>query len=120
MRLIAYGVSGEYVADAVDELTFKGLIRVKRGRAGNGTSHPNSYTLTYTGNFEGAPATNEWQRCTPAMVEAWTVTIRKQMADQRGSVGRKKNTPLRSSEISPLRSSEIRRVIGGSLRRISE
>lgn len=115
-----HGVSGEYVADAIDELVFKGLIRVRRGRAGAGTSHPNVYRLTWLGDHEGAPPTNEWMRCTEAMAATWASTIRKQQADRRGKVGRKKKTPLRNSEIRPLRDSEIRRVAGAGGRGIAE
>ncbi|TIM21270.1 MAG: hypothetical protein E5Y61_32435 [Mesorhizobium sp.] len=109
-QFIEYGVTGEYVADATGELEFKGIIRVQRGKAGDGTSHPNTYRLTFTGDHEGAPATNEWRRCTMAMAKAWSTTVRKQQAEQRGKLGRKKKTPLRTSEMSPLRSSEMRKV----------
>lgn len=116
----AYGVSGEYVADAIDELAFKGLVRIRRGRAGAGTSHPNVYRLTWLGDREGAPPTNEWMRCTEAVANTWSVTIRKQQADKRGAVGRKKKTPLRKPEIRPLREPEIRRAAGGGMRGIRE
>lgn len=109
-QFIEYGVTGEYVADAIDELEFKGLIRVKRGRGGLGTSHPNLYRLTFLGDWEGAPATNDWKRFTMAAAKAWSETIRKQVAEARCQVGRKKKTPLREPEISPLREPEIRKV----------
>lgn len=116
----AHGVSGEYVADAIDELAFKGLVRVRKGRAGAGSSHPNVYRLTWIGDHEGAPPTNEWKRCTEAVALLWSETIRKQQADKRGSVGRKKKTPLRETEIRPLRDSETRMVANGSGRGISK
>jgi hypothetical protein len=112
-QFIEHGVTGEYVADALDELEFKGVIRINRGRGGAGMSHPNLYRLTFTGDFEGAPATNEWQRCTAEKAKVWSETVRNLKAERRSKVGRKKNSPLRDSEIRPLRDSEIRRVVGG-------
>lgn len=109
-QFIEYGVTGEYVADALDELEYKGLIKIKRGRAGSGTSHPSLYTLTFTGTFEGIAATNEWRSCTAEKCKHWSKVVRKQRAADRAKVGRKKKSPLRVSEIPPLRNSEIRRV----------
>lgn len=102
-----YGVTGEYVADAVDELEYKGLVKVQRGRAGSGTPHSNVYTLTHVGDFEGAPATNGWRRCTMERCKRWAEVDRKVAAENRKRVGRKSKSPLRTSEISPLRTSEI-------------
>lgn len=104
-----YGVTGEYVADAVDELQYKGLVRTQKGRAGNGTAHPTVYTLTFDGTSNGLAATNEWKRFTMAEARLWSEVIRKQLADERAKVGRKKKSSLRVSEIPPLRVSEIRR-----------
>ncbi len=109
-QFVQYGVTGEYVADALDELEYKGLIKVQRGRAGTGVAHPNRFTLTFVGDFEGAPATNEWRRCTPEHCKRWAEVDRKIAAEKRGVVGRKKKSPLRDSEIRPLRDSEIRRA----------
>lgn len=109
-QFVEYGVTAEYVADAIDELEYKGLIKVKRGRAAAGTAHPNLFTLTFVGDFEGAPPTNDWRRCTRETCARWTKIDRKAAADQRGKVGRKKKSSLRVSEIPPLRVSEIRRV----------
>ncbi|RUX97252.1 MULTISPECIES: hypothetical protein [unclassified Mesorhizobium] len=107
-QFIDYGVTGEYVADATGELEFKGIVRVKRGKAGDGTSHPNTYRLTFTGDFEGAAATNEWRRFTMAKAKEWSTTVRKQLAEQRGKLGRKKKTSLRNPEMPPLGNSEMR------------
>ncbi|MCX5579112.1 hypothetical protein [Kaistia terrae] len=102
-----YGVTGEYVADAIDELEYKGLIKIDRGRAGIGTPHANVFTITYLGDYEGAAPTGEWRRCTPYQCKQWSEVDRKKAAAGRGKVGRKKKTPLRDSEILPLRNSEI-------------
>lgn len=109
-QFVDYGVTGEYVADAIDELHYKGLIKVHRGRAGSGVAHPNRFTLTFVGDFEGAPPTNEWRHCTPERCKRWSDVDRKIAAEKRGVVGRKKKSPLRDSEIRPLRDSEIRRA----------
>ena len=109
-QFIEYGVTGEYVADAIDELEFKGLIRVRRGRAGAGTSHPNIYRLTWLGDHEGARPTNEWKRCDLARAKAWSETVRQQMQNSRAKVGRKRKSPLRNSEMPPLREPEIRKA----------
>lgn len=105
-----HGVTGEYVADAIDELAYKGLIVVQRGRAGNGTAHPNEFRLTFVGDLEGAPATNEWRKCSEETCRRWDQVDRRIAADQRASVGRKRKSSLRTSEIRPLRDSEIRAV----------
>lgn len=109
-QFVEYGVTGEYVADALDELAYKGLIKIKRGRAGSGVAHPNMFTLTFVGNFEGAPPTNEWRRCTSARCKQWAEVDRKLAAEKRSGVGRKKKSSLRDSEIRPLRDSEIRKA----------
>ncbi|MEK1861201.1 MAG: hypothetical protein AAAC49_05325 [Rhizobium leguminosarum] len=109
-QFVSYGVTGEYVADAIDELEYKGLIKVRRGRAGSGVAHPNRFTLTFVGDHEGAPPTDERKRCTTERCRKWSETDRKIAADKRGRVGRKKKIPLRNPEIPPLRDSEIRRA----------
>lgn len=119
-QFVAYGVTAEYVADALDELSFKGLVDIKRGRAGNGTSHPNQYRLTFTGDFEGAAPTNEWRKFTDEHAQHWRTSLRRQSAERRSKVGRKKKSPLRNSEIRPLRNSEIRRLAAGSLKEFPE
>ncbi|MGG7578268.1 hypothetical protein [Rhizobium sp. Nf11,1] len=109
-QFVSYGVTGEYVADALDKLEYKGLIKVRRGRAGSGVAHPNLFTLTFVGDHEGAPPTNDWQRCTAERCRKWSEIDRKPAADKRGRVGRKKKTPHRDCEIPPLRDPEIRRA----------
>ena len=109
-QFVEYGVTGEYVADALDELEYKGLIKVQRGRAGSGVAHPNRFTLTFVGDFEGAAPTHEWRKCTKEKCKRWAEIDRKVAADKRGVLGRKKKSPLRDSEIQPLRDSEMRRA----------
>ena len=107
-----HGVTGEYVADALDELGYKGLLKMAKGRAGNGTAHPTVYTLTFDGTHDGAAATNEWKRFTMAEARLWSEAVRKQKADARAKVGRKKKSSLRDSEMRSLRDSEIRKAFG--------
>lgn len=109
-QFVEYGVTGEYVADAAEELHYKGLVKVHRGRAGTGTSHPNVFRLTFVGDHEGAPATNDWRRITMEHCRRWSEVDRKIAADKRAKYGRKKNSPLRDSEMRPLRDSEMRKA----------
>lgn len=111
-QFISYGVTPEYVGDALDELVFKGLLKLTRGRAGNGTAHPNVFRLTFDGDFEGASATNEWRRFTDDDAKRWVETGREQRKLARASVGRKTKTSLRNPEVSPLRVPEIRVAVG--------
>ncbi|MDF0695491.1 hypothetical protein PYR71_02990 [Rhizobium sp. MC63] len=90
-QFVSYGVTGEYVADALDELDYKGLVKVRCGRAGSGVAHPNIFTLTFVGDHEGAPPTHDWRRCTAERCRRWSEIDRKLAADERGRVGRKKN-----------------------------
>lgn len=113
-HFIDYGVTGEYVGDALDELAYKGLLKAERGKAGNGTAHPTIFTLTFDGRHDGAAASNEWKKFTMAEARLWSEAVRKQRADDRAKVGRKNKSSLRVSEIRPLRVSEIRRVKQGS------
>ena len=105
-----YGVTGEYVADAIDELVYKGLISARRGKAGNGTAHPTIFTLTFDGTYEGAKATNEWKRFSVAEAKLWSEVVRKQKAEERKRSSVKKSS-LRNSETRPLRNSEMRKAV---------
>ncbi|MCB1469256.1 MAG: hypothetical protein KDK08_19430 [Rhizobiaceae bacterium] len=113
-QFIEYGVTGEYVGDALDELAYKGLLKAERGKAGNGTAHPTIFTLTFDGRRDGLPATDEWKKCTLAEARLWSEVVRNQRAQARAKVGRKNKSSLRVSEIRPLRVSEIRRVKQGA------
>lgn len=109
-QFIDYGVTGEYVGDALDELAYKGLIKAERGKAGNGTAHPTVFTLTFDGTHDGGKASNEWKKFTMAEARLWSEVVRQQRATLRAKVGRKNKSSLRVSEIRPLRVSEIRRA----------
>lgn len=109
-QFIEYGVTSDYVADALDELTFKGLIKVRRGRAGDGTAHPSIYTLTIAGTSDGLPATNDWIKITPEQCTQWSEVVRKMRAEARASVGRKRKSSLGNSQARPLGNSQARRA----------
>ncbi|WJR67252.1 hypothetical protein QTA58_00315 [Neorhizobium sp. CSC1952] len=109
-QFVEHGVTGEYVADAIDELEYKGLIKIKRGRAGAGTAHPNLYTLTFSGDYEGAPATNEWRKCSLERCRRWDEVDRKIAKANREKLGRKKIASLRNPEMRPLRNPEMRKA----------
>jgi hypothetical protein len=105
-----YGVTAEYVADALDELAYKGLIKMRKGRAGNGTAHPTIFTLTFDGTRDGLPATNDWKKITEEQTERWSKVERKRKMEDRAALGRKRKSSLRDSEIRPLRDSEMRKA----------
>ncbi|KZK76156.1 hypothetical protein PsAD46_05413 [Pseudovibrio sp. Ad46] len=76
LQFAEYGVGRNRIADAIDELAYVGLIAVNRGRAGKGTGHPNEFRLTWIGDWEGNPATNEWKGKTATDAKRWTMKVR--------------------------------------------
>lgn len=86
-NFIEYGVSQNLVADAIDELSFKGLIKVERGVASDGSSHPNRYRLTFYGCHEAAAPTNDWKRYAPRQdgKDPWKLEKRQQFRKQRSN-----------------------------------
>ncbi|EYR84253.1 hypothetical protein [Shinella sp. DD12] len=101
-QFYTYGVTAENTADALDELEFKRLIIMDKGRAGNGTPYATTYTLTFDGTHEGAAASNGWRAVTMEDAKRWSETVRKQRAEARAAASTKKS-PLRNSEVAPLR-----------------
>jgi hypothetical protein len=101
-QFIEYGVTSDLVADAIEECAFKGLMKVQRGRAADGTPHASLYTLTFDGTHDGLPATNGWRKFTMDDAKEWTVR-RKNLMDERAKVAaRRKNSPLGDRLIAPL------------------
>jgi len=90
----AYGVSQNYVADAIDELCYKGLIRVRRGRSAEGTPYANKFRLTYLGDDEGAPWSNDWRKCSREAAATWPEAREKLKAERRSKVEQKRKSPL--------------------------
>ncbi|WP_413709153.1 hypothetical protein [Rhizobium sp. Rhizsp82] len=98
LDFIAYGLTKDLVGDAIDELVHKGLVRVTRGRAGNGTAHPNVFALTFDGTHDGLSATNDWAKITSDDIRRWSVSTRQLKLDARSKVGRKKKPRSEKSE----------------------
>ncbi len=109
-QFIEYGVTCDYVADGLDECAFKGLVKIRRGRAGDGTAHPNVYTLTFDGTHDGLAATNEWRRFSMEGAKQWSEQIRQKKMDQRAGSGRKKKTSLGNSQMRPLGNPQMRKA----------
>ena len=114
-QFIDYGVTLDLIADALDELSYKGLVVAERGKAGNGTSHPTVFTLTFDGSYDGAPASNQWKKFTMAEARLWSEVVRKQRAAVRAKVGRKKKSPLGDFQIRLLGDFQIRRSKSGGV-----
>lgn len=108
-QFIKHGVTCDFIADALDELTYKGLVRMVKGRAGNGTAHPTIYTLTFDGTHDGIAATNEWKKFTMAEARLWSEAVRKQRADIRAAKGQSKKSSLGKHQVRPLGNYQIRR-----------
>lgn len=107
-QFIGFGVTCDFVADALDELEYKGLLKMCKGRAGNGTAHPTVYTLTFDGTYDGLPATNEWKKFTQAEAKLWSESVRKQKAEARAKIGRKRKSSLGNPQVRPLGKPQIR------------
>lgn len=112
---IAYGVTGRLVADAIDELVFKGLIRVQRGKAADGTPHPTLFRLTMFGDFEGSPPSNDWKAVGNEEAARWWQGARARKASERADkAGRKKKTSLHESEIARFTNVKLPQGSGGA------
>lgn len=66
-----FGVPGNSVRPAVDELEFLGFIRCERGGRWAGKNTPSRYRLTWLGDNRGAAPSNEWQHVSVEQIEAW-------------------------------------------------
>ncbi|MCV0426222.1 MAG: hypothetical protein K5905_12165 [Roseibium sp.] len=108
-----FGASANLVADAIDELVFKGLVRVKRGKAADGTPHPNLFRITSLGTDEGEPWTNEWKGVTAEYVERWPEVRMKLRARRRSKTAKKKKSSLSEQRMSRSQNSESAVIVGG-------
>lgn len=89
-QFVEWGANHNAVGDAIDELRYKGLIDVLKGRAGLGSSHASRYRLTWIGACDGSPATNEWKGKSQEDVDGWKAKG-KEKAKQRRKRAQKKN-----------------------------
>lgn len=111
---IAYGVTGRLVADAIDELVFKGLIRVQRGKAADGTPYPTLFRLTMFGDCEGSPPSNDWKVIGDTDAARWCQGARARKASERADkAGRKKKSPLHEGEIARFTKVKLPQGSGG-------
>ena len=107
-QFIAYGVTCDLIADALEEAEYKGLIKMKKGRAGNGTAHPTIYAITFDGTCDGLAATNDWKKFTMPEAKLWSEVVRKQKAEARAAIGRKRKSSLGEVQVRPLGKTQIR------------
>lgn len=92
------GACNDLVADAIEELSYKGLVRVERGRAATGTPHPNRYRLTWTGDWQGAPPTNDWKGTTLARCQQWDALRKERQSKRAVDAARRKISRSEKSE----------------------
>ena len=101
----AYGLTRNFVAAAVQETEFLGLVRCKRGGRFGDAKKASIYRLTWIGTVE-APATNEWKGVTIGMIENWQMQQRqlrlaKRQKRQNGA-GEKQFAPPKVRVLDPL------------------
>ncbi|GAB2205946.1 hypothetical protein ROS1_27620 [Roseibium sp. ROS1] len=108
-----FGASANLVADAIDELVFKGLVTVRRGKAADGTPHPNLFRITSFGTDKGEPWTNEWKAITAEDVERWPEVRANQRAVRRSKAAKKKKRSLSEQRVSRSQNSETAVIVGG-------
>lgn len=96
----ASGISRNLVGDAIDELVYKGLVKVSRGRSAEGTPYANKFRLTYLGDDEGAPWTNDWRRCSQEFANRWPERRNEFKAKRRSKVETKRKSPLTEPGVS--------------------
>lgn len=108
-----FGASANLIADAIDELVFKGLVRVRRGKAADGTPHPSRFRITSLGTDEGEPWTNDWKCVTAEDVERWPEVRSKQRAFRKSKAARKKKCSLSEQRVPRSQNSESAVVVRG-------
>lgn len=67
----AYGIRLASVADAIREAEYLGFITVDRGIAYKGGHEPNTYRLTWIGDFRDAAPTNNWKGIGEPQIAVW-------------------------------------------------
>jgi len=70
-QLAEYGLTPCLICEAIDEAESLGLIRAVRGGRRNLSNQPSTFRLTWIGDRDGAPATNEWKGVTIEDIAAW-------------------------------------------------
>ena len=70
-QLVGYGLTRSEIRMAVEEATYLGLIRFKRGGRWAGTNQPSTYRLTFLADRDSNPPTNEWKVKTEDAISVW-------------------------------------------------
>jgi len=92
-----YGLSRNFIRNAIDEAEAFGLIRFDRGGRYGGVKRPSIYRLTWLGQPD-APPTNEWKRTTAETVEAW----KRRDKRRRSTISKKQfSTPQTANDLPP-------------------
>lgn len=73
-----YGIRYPSIAEAIRQLEYMGLIRVKKGWAYSGEHTPSLYRLTWLKSADGLPATNEWVSITESHIKAYRFKVKSQ------------------------------------------
>jgi len=77
-----YGIPKDAVAPALEEIRHFGLIRYHKGRGGHGIPWPTRFRLTWIGDWDGNPPTNNWKGTSEADVALWKARRKKLKAIQ--------------------------------------
>ncbi len=77
-----YGIPKDAIAPALWEVRHFGLIRYHKGRGGHGIPWPTRFRLTWIGDWDGNPPTNDWKGTSEADVASWKARRKKLMAIQ--------------------------------------
>lgn len=97
----AYGVPKDAIRPAIDELVFLGLVRAVRGGRWAGTNRPSIYRITWIGDRDASPPTNEWKGVAQEQIDLW----RRELSEARKNKNqrRKKQIPAPTSQGTVLR-----------------
>jgi len=96
-----YGIRLASVAQAIREAEYLGFITVDRGIAYKGGHEPNTYRLTWIGDFRDAPPTNNWKGISEPQISVWK-DRNKQEAERKRHFKAKKR-PISDGVVVPIR-----------------
>jgi len=82
-QFAAYGIRLASVANAIREAEYMGFISVDRGIAYKGGHEPNTYRLTWIGDFRDAPPTNNWKGIGEPQILFWKAQNKQKAAQKR-------------------------------------
>lgn len=105
-QLFEFGVTRRLISSSLEELEWLGFTRSVRGGRWAGSNQPTKFTLTFYANWEGRPATNEWQGRTEAAIKVWRDDREEMKRRQKAAAETRKKqklAPLSGSTVVPLR-----------------